>query len=170
MCARPAAHLHEAGVQFRVYNHKDPQVVHATMPLEVSDTPARLKLGGFLAQNSENFMCYLCEAPFSSLATPRCFERHGAHFFPFNIARTEEQTTGYPMRDEKKQIRYKLLAKHSSSELQERIAAARGVRYAAVDSSSSWSPQLSNRSEFMHLGYLGTLSCMLRVLRLTLAT
>jgi hypothetical protein len=62
------------GEDFDVHGLAEPQTVHATIPLNVSDSPARIKLGGFMSQSAAEFMCYVCEAPFASLTDHHCFE------------------------------------------------------------------------------------------------
>jgi hypothetical protein len=60
----------------------------------------------------------------------------------------------YKLRDEHRQLRYKLMAKHRP-DLQQSILDNVGVRYSVMDDSSSWLPALSNPCEPMHLCFLG---------------
>ncbi|RDB29932.1 hypothetical protein Hypma_014071 [Hypsizygus marmoreus] len=45
----------EAGEYFDVFGHEQKELVHVTMPFATNDTPARLAMGGFYSQNSDDF-------------------------------------------------------------------------------------------------------------------
>lgn len=73
------------GEFFKVFGHQDLEQIHVALPFGTMDTPARLKTAGFVSQNSEEHMCPCCDAPFSSLVDPVCFDRSSRYFFSICI-------------------------------------------------------------------------------------
>lgn len=69
------------GEFFKVFGHQDLEQIHVVLPFGTMDTPARLKAAGFVSQNLEEHMCPCCNAPFSSLVVPVCFNRLSRCFF-----------------------------------------------------------------------------------------
>ncbi len=59
--------------------------VHLTLPFLAADTLARLKAAGYPSQNSELYLCYVCDKPFSSLVHPSCFDRLSKCLLAINI-------------------------------------------------------------------------------------
>jgi hypothetical protein len=57
-----------------VYNHPEKEEAHVGMLFLSADSPARAKTMGFTYLNSDETMCYVCPAKFSSLVSPECFD------------------------------------------------------------------------------------------------
>ncbi|KII96111.1 hypothetical protein PLICRDRAFT_98402 [Plicaturopsis crispa FD-325 SS-3] len=107
------------------------------MPFVTSDTLARLKIGGFVSEMSDEHMCYVCPAPFCSLVDPSGFDR---------------QSFGY--RDPDKQLKRKFTAKTATEDAREHIAEKYGVRYSILDSQPGWHGASCLPPELMHLIFL----------------
>ncbi|KZV63186.1 hypothetical protein PENSPDRAFT_758171 [Peniophora sp. CONT] len=65
----------EEGILCDVYGHDEREPVHGTCPFTTSDTPARLKTAGFVSQNTDEHLCYVCGKTFPSLTQAHCFDR-----------------------------------------------------------------------------------------------
>ncbi|KAI0309523.1 hypothetical protein OF83DRAFT_1089012 [Amylostereum chailletii] len=133
----------ESGVHFRVYNRPTKELVHATLPLSTCDTPARLKAGGYVSQNSLGFMCYCCDKPFDSLTQPHCFDSSTFQYRKYN----EQLRDKFRARDALEDDPY--------SELPAEIATKNGVRFSALDALPNWQGPVSLPLEPMHNFYLG---------------
>ncbi|KAI0310861.1 hypothetical protein OF83DRAFT_1069830 [Amylostereum chailletii] len=133
----------ESGVHFRVHDRPTKELVHATLPLSTCDTPARLKAGGYVSQNSLGFMCYCCDKPFDSLTQPHCFDPS-----TFRYRKYEEQLCDkFRARDALRDDPY--------SELPAEIATKKDVRFSALDMLPNWQGPISLPLEPMHNFYLG---------------
>lgn len=64
------------GEKYRFHGISEPLDVYGTLPFVASDTPACLKVGGYLSQNTEEELCIICKKPFSSLVYAHCFNRN----------------------------------------------------------------------------------------------
>lgn len=71
------------GEKYSVHGFANPLDVYGTLPFVTSDTPARLKVGGYVSQNSEEELCIICKKPFSSLVHPHCFDRDSEPIYSF---------------------------------------------------------------------------------------
>ena len=54
-----------------MYGHPEKKEVHVGMLFLSADSPACLKMMGFTSMNSNETMCYVCLAKFSSLVQQR---------------------------------------------------------------------------------------------------
>ncbi|KAF8834178.1 hypothetical protein BDN67DRAFT_915439 [Paxillus ammoniavirescens] len=123
------------GELFDVFGHEAKEEVHVALPFASMDTPARLKSAGFLSQNSDDFMCPGCKAPFCSLVDSSCFDH-----------------AQFDYHDPKKQLKWKFVYGDSDElDIRDAIAENKGVRMSILDQLPTWNGALSIPPEIMHM-------------------
>ncbi|KAH9854262.1 hypothetical protein C2E23DRAFT_726504, partial [Lenzites betulinus] len=116
----------------------EPEPLHAYLNNVSSDLPATHKLNGLRGHTSEPFMCDVCEATFTSLTNPECFD-------PDCLT----------LRDDWRFIKYAFLAQNADEEDQAEILDKRGVQWSILDALPDWLPGRDSPPDFMHAAYLG---------------
>jgi hypothetical protein len=142
-----------------VFGHPEKEEVHVGMLFLSADSPARLKTMGFTSMNSDETMCYVCPAKFSSLVSPECFDLNSksfmsAHSWVDMFTRVLLVVT-VDVHDPWKQLRYKFLSARTMDEdYRQLIAEKKGVRASSFDILAGVHPITASPPGLMHAAFL----------------
>ncbi|KAJ3016517.1 hypothetical protein NUW54_g789 [Trametes sanguinea] len=130
------------GVLFRLPGEETEEPVteamHAYLSNISSDLPATHKLNGLRGHTSEHLMCDMCEAKFTSLTIPECFD-----------------SSRFQYRDDWRFLKYAHLWHDADEDDHVEIVNKRGVEWSLLDDLPDWLPGRDSPPNFMHAAYLG---------------
>ncbi|EIW73997.1 hypothetical protein CONPUDRAFT_68070, partial [Coniophora puteana RWD-64-598 SS2] len=125
------------GVEFKVYDHNELELVHTHLSMNCSDLPSSRRTNGYQGHASKLFMCPQCCATSFSLVHPSCFD-----------------PTQFEPREDWRHIKYAFRARDANEHNAQVIREHRGVSWTPLNYLPGWMPAGSAGIDFMHCVFL----------------
>ncbi|EIW81277.1 hypothetical protein CONPUDRAFT_73051 [Coniophora puteana RWD-64-598 SS2] len=125
------------GVEFKVYDHNELELVHTHLSMNCSNLPSSRRTNGYQGHASKLFMCPQCCATYFSLVHPSCFD-----------------PTQFEPREDWRHIKYAFRARDANEHNAQVIREHRGVSWTPLNYLPGWMPAGSAGIDFMHCVFL----------------